>query len=418
MRLLHTTTLKLEQFWDSNNTKPYAVLSYTWEEQEVSFQDIANLDSASQLIGYSKIKACCEQAKEQKLEWAWIDTCCIDKSSSAELSEAINSMFRWYKDAAICYAYLSDVPSDDDLQGPESAFSKSRGFTRGWTLQELIAPREVEFFSKEWNKLGCRSSLFREISEITRIGHSVLRDNKNALQGKSIAQKMSWASRRCTTRSEDMAYCLMGLFDVNMPLLYGEGTKAFIRLQEEILKRSNDQSLFAWTAPRPDGTDKAETLVGGFLASSPSYFEHSHHYVPCNHPSRLLRLTRPYSMTNMGLCIDIPLFKVPGNEAEFMAILLCSSTSNRGRNNYIGIFVFVDYPGSFQNRGFLSSKNTSEWSVASRDAYQVPTALKVREFGGIRSSRPWLKIDWDARNREIKAHVGTLYVPQDASLFM
>jgi hypothetical protein len=415
MRLLNTTTLQLEEFWDSNIPKKYAILSHTWGKEEVSFQDIKNLDSTSQLVGFSKIQACCEQAVKDDLKWAWIDTCCIDKSSSAELSESINSMFRWYEKATICYAYLSDVAAGSDLQGPESSFFKSRWFTRGWTLQELIAPREVEFFSNDWNKLGSRSQLSKVISQITRIGQDVLRENnKKALQRKSIAQKMSWASRRETTRSEDTAYCLLGLFEVNMALLYGEGANAFIRLQKKILKRSNDQSLFAWTAPKSEGVSGFELLLAGFLASSPAYFEHSHDYIPNNHPSQLLRLIRPYSMTNMGLCIDIPLFEVPGNENQFMVVLLCSSTSAKEKNGYIGLFVFVDEPGLFQSRGLFGSKHISDWCKARRDAYQGPTALRATSFDVDRIG-PYLKIDWDARHRGIKAHVGTLYVPQNSS---
>jgi hypothetical protein len=278
MRLLNTTTFKLEEFWDSNDTPDYAILSHTWEKEEVSFQVIANLDSASQLLGFKKIQDSCRQANEDRLDWVWIDTCCIDKSSSAELSETINSMFRWYKNSKICYAYLSDVPSNEDPEVPESSFSKSRWFTRGWTLQELIAPCEVEFFSKDWVRIGCQRSPCLQISNITRIDVGIL-TGKEQFDRKSIAQRMSWASQRCTTRSEDMAYCLIWLFDVNMPLLYGEGPEAFLRLQEEILKRSNDQSLFAWTAAssqiikgysgdQPSPNSSASSLMGGLLSHS------------------------------------------------------------------------------------------------------------------------------------------------------
>ncbi|KUJ07713.1 uncharacterized protein LY89DRAFT_691451 [Mollisia scopiformis] len=155
-------------------------------------------------------------------------------------------MYRWYEESAICYAYLADVPSDDDLQAPESAFSKSRWFSRDWTLQELIAPSQVIFFSNNWKEIGRLRSLFSQVSKISRIDEAVSYDGSN-LDMFSIAQRMSRASQRSTTRVEDIAYCLFGIFDVNMPLLYGEGEKAFLRLQEEIMKRSNDQSLFAWT---------------------------------------------------------------------------------------------------------------------------------------------------------------------------
>ncbi|KAE9369856.1 HET-domain-containing protein, partial [Stipitochalara longipes BDJ] len=306
MRLLNTSSLLMEEFWDEDKTPLYAILSHTWEKEEVTFQHIQNLETASKLIGFSKIQACCRQAFADNFNWIWIDTCCIDKTSSAELSEAINSMFNWYQKSAACYAFLADVPSEDDSRSRECKFSKSRWFTRGWTLQELIAPPEVYFFSKDWIEIGCRTSLCLQIEEITGIDAEVLA-GANDIKNKSVAQRMSWAAKRCTTRREDMAYCLMGLFDVNMPLLYGEGSKAFLRLQEEILKRSKDHSLFAWKATRPADLDAGEALMGGFLAKSPSDFEHSNHYVPCNEPYRYW-LERPYSMTNMGLCIELPVF--------------------------------------------------------------------------------------------------------------
>ncbi|PVH67317.1 HET-domain-containing protein [Cadophora sp. DSE1049] len=339
MRLLNTKTLLLEEFWDSTCTPNYAILSHTWEKQEVSFQAMADLEPAAQLLGFSKIQACCRLACNDGYEWIWIDTCCIDKSSSAELSEAINSMFCWYKEAATCYVYLADVPSDDDVKAPRSAFEKSRWFTRGWTLQELISPCQVLFFSKDWTRIGCRRSLSSRISEITRIDTAVLIGDETLLS-KSIAQRMSWASRRSTTRIEDMAYCLLGIFDVNMPLLYGEGKKAFIRLQEEILKRSDDQSLFAWTAAGTGNIDPQTVVTGGFLASSPSDFERSCHYVPRN-----LR-QEPYSMTNMGLCMTVPIISMKDHpEEEWLVLLGCGSVLEADsieEVTFVGIYVVLD----------------------------------------------------------------------------
>jgi hypothetical protein len=153
-------------------------------------------------------------------------------------------MYRYYEKAAICYAYLADVPSDENVTYHRSAFCKSRWFTRGWTLQELIAPSKVDFYSKDWVKLGSKNSLFLEVSRITKMRYQVFLGH---IQDFSVASKMSWAAHRKTTRVEDMAYCLLGIFGINMPLLYGEGKKAFLRLQEEIMKVSEDQSLFAWT---------------------------------------------------------------------------------------------------------------------------------------------------------------------------
>jgi hypothetical protein len=222
---------------------------------------------------------------------------------------------------------------------------------------------------------------------------------------RSIAQRMSWASRRETTRSEDIAYCLMGIFDVNMPLLYGEGTKAFVRLQEEILKRSYDYSLFAWTTPKPD------CIYEGFLAASPSYFQHSNHYVFRNSPTRMLRLTQPCSMTNMGLCIDVPLFHVPGRDYGFIAVLLCGSTS--ARNSCIGLPVSVYNIETLLRRDtFMNFDYFTAPSMARRDSHRGLIALKVAEFG-FGESVPWTKVEWNARSLLVKAYVSKLYIPQE-----
>lgn len=183
----------------------------------------------------------CRLARQRDLSYAWIDTCCIDKSSSAELTEAINSMFNWYKKSAICFAFLSDLSaSEDEVQKNE--FWRCRWFTRGWTLQELIAPEKVEFYDQRWQWSGTKKSLQRKLSAITGIDLEILEDS-NLLSTIPVARRMSWASRRKTSRVEDRAYSLLGLFDVNVPLIYGEGPKAFIRLQEEIMKQKNDLSL-------------------------------------------------------------------------------------------------------------------------------------------------------------------------------
>jgi hypothetical protein len=124
MRLLNTSSLELEEFWD-NDIPLYAILSHTWEKDEVSFQDIQG-GTAKNKAGYAKILASCNQATRSRLEYIWIDTCCIDKSSSAELTEAINSMYRWYKNAYVCGEYLSDVSVLQDGKVDSSAFAKSR----------------------------------------------------------------------------------------------------------------------------------------------------------------------------------------------------------------------------------------------------------------------------------------------------
>jgi Heterokaryon incompatibility protein (HET) len=227
----------------------YAILSHTWgpDSDEVTFKDLVD-GTGKTKPGYDKIRFCGEQASRDSLQYVWVDTCCIDKSNSSELSEAINSMFRWYQNAARCYVYLPDVskpPFDANTihsNQPrwEPAFRKSRWFTRGWTLQELIAPASVEFFSKEGENIGNKNSLERSITDITGIPVKALRGC--SLSSFSVAERLSWQDSRETKRKEDKAYSLLGIFDVSMPLIYGEGReKAFKRLREEIDKVSEGE---------------------------------------------------------------------------------------------------------------------------------------------------------------------------------
>jgi hypothetical protein len=226
----------------------YAILSHTWgaDTEEVTFRDLIDGTGKSK-AGYSKIRFCGDQASRDGLKYFWIDTCCIDKSNSTELAEAINSMFRWYRDAAKCYVYLPDVSTTKRKASNqfseftwESALRASRWFTRGWTLQELLAPGSVEFFSREGKRLGDKRTLERQVHEITGIAVS-------ALQGASLSQfgvdeRLLWAENRQTTREEDKAYSLLGIFDVYMPLIYGEGREnALIRLLEAINKPSKGE---------------------------------------------------------------------------------------------------------------------------------------------------------------------------------
>jgi Heterokaryon incompatibility protein (HET) len=239
-----------KDFVGNDSIPPYAILSHTWgkDEDELTFKDLQTGTGESK-AGYKKIQFCGEQAARDGLKHFWVDTCCINKLSSAELSEAINSMFQWYRDAAKCYVYLLDVSTGDYNENNqfsqftwESAFRKSRWFTRGWTLQELIAPSSVEFFSRESKRLGDKKSLERQIHEITGITIQALQGSP--LSRFSITERISWAANRETKREEDKAYSLLGMFDIHMPLIYGEGRKkAFRRLEEEIDKNQRDGSL-------------------------------------------------------------------------------------------------------------------------------------------------------------------------------
>ncbi|KAI0160683.1 heterokaryon incompatibility protein-domain-containing protein [Xylariaceae sp. FL1272] len=264
MWLININTGRLEAFNDDSKKRPdYAILSHTWgsDDEELSFQDLQASEPKTG-PGRDKFEACCTLAKWDQLEYAWIDTCCIDKTT-------INSMFKWYRDAKICYAYLSDVAESTPAE-PESDFGRSRWFQRGWTLQELIAPPIVRFFNAEWKYLGDKATLATVVEQITQIPRLVLLGHIQ-LKEASIAQRMSWAANRVTKRKEDIAYCLLGIFDVMMPMLYGEGERAFIRLQEAILlSQPNDDSILAWgNIPR---SSRSVTFPTGAFASAPSDF--------------------------------------------------------------------------------------------------------------------------------------------------
>jgi hypothetical protein len=254
--------------------------------------------------GYSKIKRCCDVAADDGFDYVWIDTCCIDKTSSSELSEAINSMFKWYKQAEVCYVFLFDVPSSLDITAFGIALRNSRWFTRGWTLQELIAPACVIFFDNDWKESGTKSSLRGLICAITLIQVDVLLGHD--IEKFSIAQRMSWASSRTTTIDEDIAYCLMGIFQVNMPLLYGEGGNAFMRLQEEIIRRSDDHSIFAWQ----------DNLSSDMLARSPKSFQSSTDIVRVNSIP-----AEPFALTNKGVHLKLPLRRIPEEEEPGMYLM-------------------------------------------------------------------------------------------------
>ncbi|KAN0117100.1 hypothetical protein V8E51_003077 [Hyaloscypha variabilis] len=209
----------------THNTLPYAILSHTWTDQEVTYQDLISGAGKSK-SGYEKIKFCGEQAARDGLQYFWVDTCCIDKSDPAELSKAINSMFRWYRNAKQCYVYLTDVLAtsyDGDVQPSQStwevAFRGSRWFRRGWTLQELIAPA---------------TSLEKLVHEITKIPIQALRGNP--FSDFSIAERKGWAAQRQTTEEEDLVYCLLGLCEVSMPTIYGEEQEAALKRLEMTVK--------------------------------------------------------------------------------------------------------------------------------------------------------------------------------------
>ncbi|KAE8164565.1 ankyrin repeat-containing domain protein [Aspergillus tamarii] len=321
MRLLHTTEshtgiFEITEFTD-DRIPPYAILSHTWEGEEITFQDMhADAFHTKQKNGYNKVQRCCHLARAEGFEYVWIDSCCIDKTSSAELSEAINSMYRWYQEAEVCYAYLADVPSRKE-------FKESRWFTRGWTLQELIAPTKLIFLDEEWTELGSKADLQQAISECTRIPIGVLSGDDD-IESFSIAQRMSWAAERVTTRVEDRAYSLLGLFGVNIPLIYGERETAFFRLQEEIMRVSDDHSLFAWRSP---------DNRGGLLATSPAAFIGSHNIVRFN---PFDPFNTPFAATSTGIDLKIRFMGI-GPRGLGLAILHCKEEG--GEERLIALYV-------------------------------------------------------------------------------
>jgi hypothetical protein len=266
-RLINATTYKLEEFLESRPPS-YAIVSHTWGKDEIELRDFTDdPPNPSNLYRFHKIRVACEKAKKSNLSYIWIDSCCIDKTNMAELEVALQNMFQWYRNATICFAYLSDISMD----GPQSPrfqwhLGKCRWFTRGWTLQELLAPPEVVFFNMDWFMIGTRYLLRETLEDITGIDSSYM-DPKwlpDLLAETPAAKIMSWMSKRETTRPEDMAYSLQGLLNVQMPICYGEGGKsAFYRLQTEVLSRYGDISLFAWWSPKADRLPYGYSLFTG-----------------------------------------------------------------------------------------------------------------------------------------------------------
>ncbi|OIW33093.1 HET-domain-containing protein [Coniochaeta ligniaria NRRL 30616] len=347
MWLLDTTTLDLCEFIGENVPR-YAILSHVWGSEEVSFADMKKAkhrEAAKKKLGFRKLEGCCAQASSDGYLWAWVDSCCIDKRSSAELSEAINSMFDWYAKSGRCYVYLADVASASSVA---QDFKSSRWFTRGWTLQELLAPTDIVFFAQDWVAIGQtkRHVLFglstvrvngqivrlpdvtNEVSAITNIPVWCMEQSETFICGlASVAHRMYWASHRETTRPEDRVYSLMGLFNISMPILYGEGLKkAFARLQREIMSKSDDQSIFAWY--------RSGTASDGLLAESPDDFRNSGLVIRDNVP----HLRSPFSTTNIGLQITLPMISNTNNVrrgklhgARIQVLLWCTLAQHQGQ---------------------------------------------------------------------------------------
>ncbi|KAF4887717.1 Vegetative incompatibility protein HET-E-1 [Colletotrichum fructicola] len=363
MRLIDTTTLHLREFFDSQRPA-YSILSHTWGSEEVTFQEWmeSRVEAKS---GFQKIERACRVARAHRHDYIWVDTNCIDKKSSAELSEAINSMFSWYQAASICFIHLEDFPAGAPIQ----RMSECRWFTRGWTLQELLAPRHLVFFNAAWESFGTKTNLCAEIHQITAIDVFAL-SKPSTINDACVAQKMSWASSRQTTRKEDMAYCLLGLFGINMPLLYGEGDNAFLRLQAEIIKVSTDQSIFAWDSPKDDP-------LYTMLAPSPAAFRHCHKVKrdllgeQKSHPRH-----REFTITNFGLNISLPL--LVQNQRTYFGALNC-----RPEMHDELICIPLSVPGSMPTEVFVRDGSRGVIMIPHRYFPTEPTSIYVPRDGDV-----------------------------------
>jgi hypothetical protein len=314
----------------------YAILSHTWgsDVDEVTFEDLKS-STGKHKAGYEKIRFCGEQARQDGLQYFWIDTCCINKANYAELSQAINSMFRWYRDASRCYVYLSDVSISKQSSEFtwEPSFRGCRWFTRGWTLQELLAPQTVEFFSVERTRLGDKSSLRQQIHEITGISELALQGAP--LSGFSVNERLSWMERRRTKLEEDRVYSLLGIFGVYIPPIYNEGVaNAFRRLQDEIDKLEKCIQDLRLTDPRDD-KKRIEDTKGGLLQESYRWilqnpdFQQWHH----GHHSRLLWIKGdPGKGKTMLLCGIANELEKSKAQTDLISFFFCQATDSRINN--------------------------------------------------------------------------------------
>ncbi|KAK7209470.1 hypothetical protein V2G26_016648 [Clonostachys chloroleuca] len=359
MWLIDAKTTRLVHVNDVADKPRYAILSHTWGDGEVSFRDMSARSSRisrkpQRRPAWSKIENSCRLALSYKCDYVWIDTCCIDNSSSSELQQAINSMFRWYERAEICFVHLADVSVDKDHNRLKSAFRDSRWFKRGWTLQELLAPSTLVFYDKTWSVIGAKddADLRGSISEVTGIDEYYLNPANRIvfssvhqwLSRASVAERLSWAAGRETTRAEDMAYCLLGIFDINMPMLYGEGIKAFKRLQEEIMKVDDDCSLLCW------GYDMAQEALTIFedessiLAPHPKYFKNCRGIKPCTLPGYMMP---SFSLNQRGLKIKAPILDDITHAHLSYVVLGCGIIPETERGNdqgKAGSRLFVSLP--------------------------------------------------------------------------
>lgn len=380
MRLLNTTTFRMKEFFDHGELRrsipDYAILSHRWGDDEVTYQQFlamtgqsaifessgpppskVTLQARAHLPGVAKILNACKVALSRSLEWIWIDTCCIDKSSSAELSEAINSMWDWYEQSKECYAFLRDVPNGSVLaQEDYRTFRESEWFQRGWTLQELLAPPSVLFLDLNWQLFGDKTDmkLSEVIAAITKIPKGAVR-KLSSRSAWSIATRISWAASRCTSRIEDRAYSLLGLCRINMPLLYGEAERAFERLQKEIVRSTDDESIFAHRYCFP----------WSVFAAYPADFVRHDDLPLCAGATRPFSTdtalgSAAFTLTNKGIEMRVALVDLPEHDGSYQIMALncyvkdrscpkCPDSDERCPHEFHPIFLPVLYPVVIQD---------------------------------------------------------------------
>ena len=382
MRLVNKKTRELGWFTD-DKTPPYIILSHRWIGAETSLQEFLlqrDLTDEHWSQGTAKVMRLCQEALSYPEDYVWIDSCCIDKASSTELQEAINSMYKWYENAATCIAYLEDVSlaaASTSSGSIEDQLAKSAWFNRGWTLQEMLAPKKMVFVDCEWKALGDRNALSENLETITGVQKSFYGD-RSAIMSATVAERMSWLSQRKTARVEDLAYCMLGIFDVNMNMLYGEGAKAFLRLQKEIIQEIDDESIFVWLNPSPFQPWESTALAPG---------------PECFSACRDLKIRKdvwierePYRMTTKGL--EIELYDRRSLQFHVNSLTLILNCTINGQRAYVPIIRAPQSPGVVNQ---WRRKDITELGSLEDGTYHSPPSAKEeyeKQLRGMRNYKP------------------------------
>ncbi|KAL9612981.1 MAG: hypothetical protein Q9167_002458 [Letrouitia subvulpina] len=393
----------------------YAILSHRWCEgvegrdkavrktktrskrrpREVTLQDLRSRSlghlrrNAALRDSLEKIRGACRRALAEGQRYVWIDSCCIDRTNLFEVSESIRSMFRWYRDAACCFAYLWDVDVDQEVRSsnllspPPSPLRNERQeysewFSRGWTLQELLAPRRLLFFDRRWNKLGTRRALAGEVETATGIPAKYVTDFSAHAEDASVAMKMSWMARRSTTKEEDTAYCLFGIIGVSMDVRYGDGRKEFLRFQDKIMREPGlqDESIFAWRRSYPLGYPEA-SKCSGLLAPWPDAFEQSGgvRLRPEKYRSR-----GPYELTKDGLRLPVPI-SLAGGAGNFLDRIKALRNALFGTTRSLPLQCWIEALEGWRNISLTIRKVNGNWQRVQNDSFEQRTWVKWLSWG-------------------------------------